>query len=398
MTIAILSDMHLGDPTSRLQHAAGVAQAPAYEALKRVLRAETGGGPVDLLVLNGDIIDFAIGSFAASCAVARGFFDALAADGLARRILYVPGNHDKHVWDAVEWQVNVIDRMGRGDLPRPFRRTQPAVVDLTTGGVDLPGVTPGYEEGTLFLQGLFSPSATSVPILVAYPNVYLVSPDRTVTVVSHGHLMALAWVLLSELLRGMPELNPHPGLPELEEYNYPVTAAICTAVGQAGAVTDLIAEVQHEVKAGRLDLLYGLLERVLHTAVQDGAGAVAALPATLLKIAGPGALRGALPILRGARHDVAFWHRELTVRLFARFDDATRAEATSLGLADPVRYLFGHTHAAIPAEHHESLVLGDRRVKLFNTGGWIDTPGEGPCVAAVFFVDAQGGLRSVEVR
>lgn len=214
MTIAILSDTHLGDAMTRLQHPAGILHAPAYQALQRVIRAETGGGPLDLLVLNGDIIDFAMGSFADSCAVARGFFDAVATDALTRRILYIPGNHDKHVWDAVEWQVNVIDRMGKGELPRPFRRTQPAVIDLATGGVDLPGVTPGYELGTLFLQGLFSPGGKAVPIMVAYPNLYLVAPDRSVTVVSHGHLMALAWVLLSELLRGAPELKAHPGLAE----------------------------------------------------------------------------------------------------------------------------------------------------------------------------------------
>lgn len=397
MTIAILSDTHLGDPATRLQHHGGVAQSAAFADLRRAILKATGGAPLDMLVLNGDIMDFSIGSFADSCTCARGFFDAIANEKLAARILYVPGNHDKQIWDGVEWQVNVIDRMARGELPRPFRHTQPAVVDLRGGSFGLPGVSAGYDEGTLFLQGLFSNPDDALPIMVAYPNLYVVGPDGVVTVVSHGPMVQIAWVLVSELLQGQSELKAHPGLAELEEYNYPVTAAICTAVGQAGAVTEIVSRVQHEVKAGQLDTLNGLLDRAFDAATEDMPNKPGPAVDALLRWAAPRLLRRLMHIGRGARHEVGFWHRKVTLQLMQRFDEATRAETRALGIADPARYIFGHTHDQIGTDTYETVELGDRQVRLYNTGGWLDAPGD-EAAAEVFFFDDFGALTGVEIR
>ncbi len=76
-------------------------------------------------------------------------------------------------------------------------------------------------------------------------------------------MLELAWVLLSELLSGEPELN-RIGIAELEEYNIPVTSMICTGVGQAGDVSRLFYRIEIEAKQGKSRRLRKLLDAVKH--------------------------------------------------------------------------------------------------------------------------------------
>jgi 3',5'-cyclic AMP phosphodiesterase CpdA len=113
--IAVISDTHFGDPLCTLvssgprERAADIG--PAYEAMARAI------GNVDYLVLLGDIVDFSVASYAEAYRQARCFFMRLRDDGLAKEIVYVPGNHDFDVWHTVEHQVNVINRLQQGQLP-----------------------------------------------------------------------------------------------------------------------------------------------------------------------------------------------------------------------------------------------------------------------------------------
>lgn len=59
---------------------------------RRALRDAVGS--VDYLVLLGDIIDLSVASYEDAYRDARAFFAALQRDGLAREVVYVPGNHD----------------------------------------------------------------------------------------------------------------------------------------------------------------------------------------------------------------------------------------------------------------------------------------------------------------
>jgi 3',5'-cyclic AMP phosphodiesterase CpdA len=120
MRVAVLSDTHFGDPLCTLV-SSGTREkepsiGPAYEPLARAV------GKVDYLVLLGDILDFSVASYADAYRQARCFFRRLAKDGLARELIYVPGNHDFDVWHTVEHQVNVINRLvvtltRSGELP-----------------------------------------------------------------------------------------------------------------------------------------------------------------------------------------------------------------------------------------------------------------------------------------
>ena len=41
----------------------------------------------------------------------------------------MPGNHDFDIWHTVEHQVNVINQLKQGELPRAFKRSVPGVID-----------------------------------------------------------------------------------------------------------------------------------------------------------------------------------------------------------------------------------------------------------------------------
>ncbi len=121
MKIAIISDLHIGDYNCKLIEAHSTSTT--YNRFKSTILDFTGGDPLDYLVLNGDVLDFSINSFEASCIMARPFFQALAGDAITKEIIYIPGNHDKHIWDAVEWETNIIKRLKEHKDPRGFRRT-----------------------------------------------------------------------------------------------------------------------------------------------------------------------------------------------------------------------------------------------------------------------------------
>lgn len=107
-------------------------------------------------------------------------------------------------------------------------------------------------------------------------------------------------------------------------------------------------------------------------------------------------IEGLVDLLRGARDDLGFWHRDITTRLLARYDEATCAEAHALGIERPRHYIFGHTHDHIGVNGPLPLTVRGRQVLLYNTGGWLDTRGD-ESVAEVFFMDRSGQLSAVEV-
>ncbi len=402
MTIGITSDIHLGDDECKLVRADGLA--PAYTAFRDCIRTAAGGAPLAYLILNGDILDFAVASFDKAFVRAKVFFRALARDRLAEEIIYIPGNHDKHIWDAVEWEVNVIRRLkAPGDKdPRPFARTQPGVIDMRkTPALTLPDINyvkGASRYGSLFLEGLFEPGNV-LPINVVYPNLYIRTNADTI-LVSHGHMLENTWVLLSRFLRHEPELGGEPGIKELEEHNVPVTSLLCTAVGQAGRVSQIFAQISTESKRGCATRLERLLDRVLPELEE-----MIALPWPLEILDNIGLRLARRMILRAARntvdarYDPVFFQHASVWKRLKEFYAATCLQARALDLSAPRRVVFGHTHEPIPAsaplDTRTHAGGGELALELYNTGGWLGEAGKS---AEVFFVDGNGTLSSVNIQ
>src|SRR5208337_2984599 len=91
-TIAALSDLHLGAPGSYL----------TLDSVRKKLTAslwENTRGQIDKLLLVGDIIDLTLGRTPGPWIEARRFFAEIFAPGLdIGHVIYIPGNHDHHLW------------------------------------------------------------------------------------------------------------------------------------------------------------------------------------------------------------------------------------------------------------------------------------------------------------
>lgn len=406
MKAAVLSDTHLGDPRSKL--ALG-AQSASYLRMKNVILERTGGKPLDYLILSGDILDFSIASFEDACKAARPFFCAIQGDKLAGQIVYIPGNHDKHVWDAVEWETRIIRRMKRYDDPLPFRRTQPALLDLERERFELKNVqkVPDTDRwGSLFLEGLFHDKENSLPINIAYPNLYVKTAKET-CLITHGHMLEPAWVLLSEVfgdVNGLKELKPL-SLGHLEELNVPLTAMICTGVGQAGELSKICYEVEqearrHETRRLREALDKGVrrLSRILE---------LSCFKRFILGRIKNAILRMVAEKTAATRYDDQFFTKRPVQERFVTFYKASCAQARDMfNLEPPRKIIFGHTHLAlsekapfsIEREKHGLPDLPVESVTLFNTGGWLENKKNEPAKdPLVFFLDDSGALISERI-
>jgi len=402
MKAAVLSDTHLGDPESGLAYG---AENRNYELLRNAIREKTGNGPLDYLILAGDILDFSIASFEEACDAARPFFLALQHDKLAKHIVYIPGNHDKHIWDAVEWEVNVIRRLKKFRNPRSFRRTQPACIDMVDGKFLLPGINEDKDTGrwgTLFLEGLFNGHKEEeiIPIYFAYPNLYIRTPSGNF-LVTHGHMLELAWVLLSEMFSEVKELKEQQpmSLAHLEEFNVPLTSMICTGVGQAGEVSKVGCTIMQEAKRSET----GKLREVLDTGVVRLAEILNLdwCKTFVLNRFKSAIISTVKTSAADTRYNDEFLKDPQVRKRFAAFFTASCAQACAIFTMDPPRkIIFGHTHIAhsekepfsIDRKTHGLPDLPVESVQLFNSGGWLKNDKKRSPL--VFFLDESGALTS----
>lgn len=387
--IVVMSDLHLGDSASGLESKPG--KEPDLNWFRKGLH-DLGIEKVDYLVLAGDVLDFSVASFERSYSAARRFFTSLGALHLVEEIIYIPGNHDKDVWDSVQKEVNVLMRLRKGRDPAGFPHEQPGIIDNAgpgEGRLELPGVNYARgrkrkkQYGALFLEGLF-PKGERLPISVVYPNLYVILREGRWILITHGHLFEFAWVLITEVFGELLQWSsgdpPAGGLKWLEECNIPVNGLLCTGLGQGGPSSRLMRQVQAELRRGRLKQLARVLRAFLRWAdesldypfplefAQDLFFAIAEkLILYELKKLTPA---------RGSRTFV-----EDNRKLIEKFLDATRLTVGSLkrkvlpGHLNeyPDCVIFGHTHVPILAEEPQFLTVdlpsdGEQKIKFLNTG------------------------------
>ena len=420
MKIAITSDIHLGDSESRLDpNCSGYNKGHLFYEFVDLLYNHSPRGPVDYLILNGDILDFSINSFANSCNIAKKFFQEIKKKGqsIVKQIIYIPGNHDKHIWDAVEWEVNVIRKLEKHKDTRAFKRTQPGIIDLSTNSKDknllLPRVS--YVEGEnrygdLFLEGLFESEDNKLPINIVYPNLYI-KVNNCIYIITHGHMFDTPWVLLSELLEGWKNIECGE-IQHFEEYNYPLTSMICTGVGQGGDVSDLLYNILTDIRRdkntknleqmigymlSRLPIIFGknlflLKSKKVNTFITK------IIIWYLLRKKGIENPRDN-DLFPDTKNNPAQKERlkrfyEASLKQLEKILPNTdkNKENKSERELKTVGIIFGHTHVA---NKKDSRLLDNINIDIYNTGGWLKSTKKG---AEIFFFDNDGNLTSKNIN
>ncbi|WP_445474558.1 hypothetical protein ACT9XH_09280 [Methanococcoides methylutens] len=86
------------------------------------------------MILNGDILELALSTTEVSAMVFERFMELITKDGeeLFGQIIYVPGNHDHHIWEHTrETQyLGYNERHPQQELPAPWHKTEMFVEGL----------------------------------------------------------------------------------------------------------------------------------------------------------------------------------------------------------------------------------------------------------------------------
>jgi hypothetical protein len=429
LRIAIISDTHLGDTmsviASRDQSSGSIQVGSKYNEFKEKIKEKFNGKELDHLVLLGDIFDFTVAGYSEAYAIAKFFFEKLKEDGIAKEIIFVPGNHDFEIWHTVEFQVNVTNRVKKGEFPTPFRMSVPGILydreGELTEGFTLYNVTARKEKnkpkyGGLFLDNLTDPATC---FNFVYPNLYLVTKDETV-LITHGHYLEMFWSVVGKwglkIINGDLDIKNQAllDLKEMVGMNFPLSQLGCSGLGQSGPLAGVIQKLGHQLRehdmTGFDKYLTRLGDELRRLKIIKGC-----LQRLGFKFAGKKVLK-ALASMETARYRIEF-HEDPKVR--ERFKDFYSSTVYEIGeikdkyytdIPLPTRMIFGHTHQPIPWGSPKAPAMKPDELPqlpkgkiftMYNCGGWLNKMDENNqplfCGAEIFFYETNEGFSSVSI-
>jgi len=376
-----LSDTHFGADNSLLTYlgrgrrsADPMRTSPVLEQLVRCLRALVAtneGRKKPTLVLNGDILELALTTDERAAMAFERFLDlAFPAGGddlFDKRVHYLPGNHDHHLWETAR-EGQYLDYIGDVAKCPPDKPINPPwhATNLFVKEDD-PDPCPASFLNTLARRR----GRSDVSFATAYPNFGLVSGDQERAVIfTHGHFAESKYTLVSNLMTVLfPERVQPTHVWEVEEENFAWIDFFWSALGRSGPA------------GGNVELIYDKLQ------------SQSALAALLENVAYGLAQNHRLPVLG---ETMTAWSLNLLLRPMVRWLASAEVQQTDVQLSETSkatlkRYLqgplraqvlserprvpsevtvvFGHTHK--PFEQVESYDGFAEKVKLYNSGGWV---------------------------
>lgn len=404
----VVSDLHLGARESVLTHCDGQGKildgpgpvmAAFGAALRQTLTALVEGEEKVTLVLLGDALDLGLTPFGDVSTSFLQLLDALLPEGqpspIAHEIVYLPGNHDHHMWRMAQDHAYVLG-LEAGTIAPDIAQVSPLL-----GGTDF---------NCTMLEALMRRRADLAEgkVTVCYPNWAIWSDDRRRAVaLHHGHYVDSMYRALSSL-RGWLVDDPAPlaEIAGLERENGPWIDFLWSNLGSAGAIgtgADTLYETMLDAGASH-DFAQTLARRVvaqLHQGLGISPDTELKYGLTIGELIQAGidftASRGAeqqrdsyASVLMGAEIDDLRWY--LGGPLRRQFTDQLDADKI-----EDLSFVFGHTHK--PFQDQLVIAPWQRPVSIFNTGGWVlDEPMLRPVQgAAAILIDDSADVVSLRL-
>ena len=385
-----LSDLHLGAAYSTLTCAdaqgrpdpgrPSATQVAFGSALRQLLAAMD--GPPPTLILLGDVLDMGLSPMGDVAAAFRCFVETVMQDGgrpvFAPRVLYVPGNHDHHLWRiAQDQQFQDALQQGRveDDLIQHTALFEPAGKEAEASRI-----------GSAMLTRLMAgcPGLADARVDIAYPNLGLLDASRRRCVVlHHGHYV-------DPMYRVMTMLNAQA--PGRSAGRNPGAVTVSELEGQNGAWVDFMWSDLGS--SGLTGAGAGKLYEVMRDAAasHDFAQRLAAL--LVAKLSQNFGMSGSMDVFQGVTvSQLALGALDATLGRGAESQRDGYAEVMSADdvtdlrwyLSGPVKlqieqagldaseldlsFVFGHSHK--PFEDELPVAGFERPVGVYNTGGWV---------------------------
>ncbi len=371
-----LSDMHLGSDSSILTlikpdsiEIDPSKPSPVLSQLVSCLReliSHNQSSQKPTLVLNGDILEMALAETNDAAMVFERFIELIfPKDGEAlfdKNILYIPGNHDHHIWEtARETQyVNFISRIpADGYLEIPWHTTKMFSPDLV----------PGY-----FLTNLIQryPHLQDTVINIIYPNYALLSSDGQKCVIfSHGHYVESLYSLMSTLNTMIFPKRQRPKVVwDLEAENFAWIDFFWSTMGRSGDVGKDIGLIydklqdQKQIEKLVANLAAGLIERNNPPRWIGGVETTGLTWFLDFILGKTGALERNKPAQLLSQDAQQGLHSYIEGPLLEQIHTENKQK-----LPDDITFIFGHTHK--PFSQDMNFAGYPEWMKIYNSGGWV---------------------------
>lgn len=375
-----LSDLHLGAQNSVLTNLAvdGAynrgAPGPVLEQLATVIHRLSEADDTDdsddppELVLAGDLFELALTTTDVAADTFTQFVRQLCdvhRGSVAPRIVFVPGNHDHHLWEAARESQYVEYLRGvpvDEELRRPWH-----VTHLLPENDRLPA--RDHFVSALAERAL---GRDDVHFRIVYPNYGLVTDDGDRAVVfHHGHYVESMYRLMDVLHR---VLRPERDLPELafhiEADNFAWVDFFWSTMGRAGDAGADIGLLYELLQSE--DAVEQLASRLTDLAVRSRS-VPARIEAWFLRRVAREIV--SLAVRRERHNPEVVLSPGAEKGLDAYVGTAVRAQLEDeVGrVPDETTFVFGHTHK--PFARRQAVEGFADEIQVFNTGGWVvDTP------------------------
>ncbi|MCG6553230.1 MAG: metallophosphoesterase [Candidatus Magnetominusculus sp. LBB02] len=445
-----LSDMHLGDEGSILTALepgttkVDTSQAAAclrslVECMREAIGHNSAGAPKPTLILNGDTLEMALSTTDVAATVFMQFIE-LVFEGspLFDRIIYIPGNHDHHIWESArETQyVEYIKRLNLqcGEaLPPQWHTTNMFERDEHVSKKPKKDGDHKKDRGfpESYLLNNVIKGCRGVPkdfsFEISYPN-FAIKDEFNHVVFHHGHFIEWTYKFISYLKEIVfPGQRFPKNIWTLEGENFAWIDFIWSALGQSGKAGKDVGKV-YRTFASKLRLKR-LFEPMIRNLVEK-----------IDEIAAPELLLGIIPLfvvnkaVEKCALEFMCWLKNTVIDILpTRERLCSTAVLSDLGRTGLIKYLavqihnqilaekvkaptdikfvFGHTHSPF-CEHMDvySDKYDNNRPKnypenyphifeVYNTGGWVvdtieDDPRHG---GSVVFVDDELNVASVKI-
>jgi len=382
-----ISDLHLGVEDSCLTSAGN--SCPCLDALIEVWEKEL---PKDsqkpILVIIGDLLDLSLASYSESMPATKNFFAKIVGADLFRDIIYIPGNHDHHIWHHIVEEKFVYERiLPSCSLQADYPRTKSLIV--TDQGNEC---EPGVFFSKTFLDAFLPANSTIAHIKVAYPNLLLKPANASIPIIfTHGHFLEKSWTLLTDLTK---EIFKRITIDDLETYNAPLTEFIWYNLGQSKKLSKLVDDIYDSTQSGNTTYLDNLIQMIMQGIEEMNAKAKNKIEQHVIdKFLEFIAKEVAEHFLKGGKKD----SRKASMRDMKIADTIPKVEeyfkkylTHELGQANCPKFkvIFGHTHK--PGK--DLATINGNSIEIYNTGGWlIDDEGKRDGAAYVT-VDDKGNV------
>jgi hypothetical protein len=371
-----LSDMHLGAEGSLLTnmpagsvtadplHASLVLQELVYCLRDLVLRDPK--APKPTLILLGDILELALANDNVAAMVFWRFLDFAMEKGreLFSNIIYIPGNHDHHLWESAretQYALNYLTNKRPGEfLDIPWHTTK-----IFMGLEEKPNQVPSF-----FLNVLLHryDHLKDFTINTAYPNLGLIKDNRCI-VFHHGHFVESIYQLMTTLKNLIfPEQKALiRTVDDLEAENFAWIDFFWSTLGRSGEFgkdVEIIYDKMQDPEQFQklLNTLAGSLEEKYGIKGLVGGKIIEVLVDKLVNQE-----RTKTDQLLSPDAETGLWYY-VNQPLFTQIRDECLKRNSPF--PSQTTFVFGHTHKPFEDLRKFEAYLGDG-VPVYNTGGWV---------------------------